>query len=97
MKRKRLAALLMSVVMSTAILTGCGGSKDADNSTGEFGEKDSITVSMDGNATTLCPMESNTANNQMLGNLVLSSITDFDDDWNVIPNVAASWEFLTMV
>ena len=40
MKRKRLAALLMSVVMSTAILTGCGGSKDADNSTGEFGEKD---------------------------------------------------------
>lgn len=63
-----------------------------DDKSDSKGKKDSITVSMAGNVTTLCPMESNTANNQMLGNLVMSSITDFDEDWNVIPNVAASWE-----
>lgn len=93
MKKKRLATLFMAVVMSATVLAGCGSkSNDSSNTSGESGTKDSITVSMDGNVTTLCPMESNTANNQMLGNLILSSITDFDDDWNVVPNVAESWE-----
>lgn len=64
MKRKRLAALLMSVVMSATVLAGCGSkSNDSSNTSGESGTKDSITVSMDGNVTTLCPMESNTVNN----------------------------------
>ena len=93
-KMKRLFAALLCVC-TLATVTACGGKGSTEQPSGgeQTGEKkDSITVSMDANVTTLCPMESNTANNQMLGNLVLSSITDFDDDWNVIPNVAESWE-----
>ncbi len=96
-KMKRLLAVLLCVC-TLAALAGCGGDQnDRDSAQPGSGQdasekKDSITVSMDANVTTLCPMESNTANNQMLGNLVLSAITDFDDSWNVIPNIAESWE-----
>ncbi len=100
-KMKRLLAVLLCVC-TRAALAGCGGDKNSGQNGGDSaqpssgqdasGKKDSITVSMDANVTTLCPMESNTSNNQMLGNLVLSAITDFDDSWNVIPNIAESWE-----
>ena len=40
MKRKRLAALLMSVVMSATVLAGCGSkSNDSSNTSGESGTK----------------------------------------------------------
>lgn len=81
---------------TTTTTPGTDGKTDGktdDNTDGKpKSSKDSITVSLGGNVTTLCPMETNTANNQMLGNLVMSSITDFDDEWNVIPNIAESWE-----
>lgn len=54
--------------------------------------KDSITVSLGGSVTTLDPVSTNLAVNQMLGNVCMSTLVDFDEDWNVIPNVAESWK-----
>ena len=103
-KMKRFIAILLAAAM-IFVLAACGSSGGTDTSsqsssgssstgsaTTASSVNDSLTVSLGGNVTTLCPMESNTANNQMLGNIVLSSITDFDEDWNVISNVAESWE-----
>lgn len=102
MKRIRRPVAVLLCLLMLLSFTACGGTNNSGtNGNGgsnvsqedsNSGKKDSITVSLSGNVTTLCPMESNTANNQMLGNLVLSAITDFDDEWNVIPNVAESWE-----
>ena len=92
-KMKRFFAMLLCLC-TLATATACGGTDQTDQ-TGETtdasGKKDSITVSLSGNVTTLDPVSSNLAVNQMLGNVVLSTLVDFDADWNVIPNLAESW------
>ena len=87
-KMKRFFAMLLCMC-TLATVTACGGNNATQ--TNESGKKDSITVSLGGNVTTLDPVSSNLAVNQMLGNVCMSTLVDFDENWNVVPNLAESW------
>ena len=66
-KMKRFFAMLLCMC-TLATVTACGGNNATQ--TNESGKKDSITVSLGGNVTTLDPVSSNLAVNQMLGNVL---------------------------
>lgn len=99
MKRmKKSLASLLAVVMMLSVLTACGGEKSGEESgksaTNAAGDWNVLTVGISTDPQTMDPaLNSNFAPCQVRRN-VYEPLFQFDEDYNVIPCLADSWEYL---
>ena len=100
MKLKRITALILAVLMLLA-LCACEATEPIDDYVdGQGAGKDLGTISAaDDIFTVNCnkgysfnPLVATNTNNQLVCNLVYENIVELDNNYNVLPNVATSWE-----
>lgn len=76
-------SLLLVVIMITAAFAGC--SPDAT-------EKDTLIFAVDREPASLNPHGSNDAGTSFVTNLIYEKLVTFDNDMNLVPGLATSWE-----
>lgn len=97
MNKKRIMALLMTLVMTASLLAGCGGG-DSESSTKAAGEggsgegQDTLTVAMGSDATSLDPVAVNNVYSSNVMKQIYDNLVDLDSEGNVVPMLAESYE-----
>lgn len=92
MNKKRIMALFLSMIMTVALLAGCGGdSKDSDGAS-EGGAQDTLTVAMGSDATSIDPVAVNNVYSSNVMKQIYDTLVDLDKDGNVVPMLAESYE-----
>ena len=103
MKKKRLAAGILCAVLATAtVLSGCGGKKTSESSTGSAqggakaegsGEPAVYKKLYGAEATTLNYLTSSTENDYKIGANVIDTLVEYDNKGQIKPGLATEWSY----
>lgn len=100
MKKKQIAALLLSGAMSLGLLTACGGgggsqsAPAASGSSGAGGVKDTLTVAIIEDMMSLDPQETNRATNWAVQRQIYNHLVKENPDGSVDPELATEWTWV---
>ncbi|MBE5989873.1 oligopeptide transport system substrate-binding protein [Lacrimispora xylanisolvens] len=103
MKKKRLAAGILCAVLATAtVLSGCGGKKTSESSTGSAqggakaegsGEPAVYKKLYGAEATTLNYLTSSTENDYKIGANLIDTLVEYDNKGQIKPGLATEWSY----
>lgn len=103
MKKKRLAAGILCAVLATAtVLSGCGGKKTSESSTGSAqggtktegsGELAVYKKLYGAEATTLNYLTSSTENDYKIGANLIDTLVEYDNKGQIKPGLATEWSY----
>ena len=84
---KKILSVLLILILSITVLTGCGGDNGGENSFG-----DTLRVGSIGDISTMDPTNFSDLQTQLAITAVYSRLVKFDKDLKVIPDAAEHWE-----
>lgn len=82
---RRRISLLLTALLVVALVSGC-------QTTRKSSKKDTLIVAVDREPASLNPHGSNDAGTSFIINLIYQNLVAFDNDMNLVPELATSWE-----